>query len=254
MADYDFSYSMPKDWWGLFINFLSANNQRELASLCCQCIAYYDDVGLAYYAGMKGKDYWNKHALVFTLETNGDVANSLKPFTNALINELNYFLKPSVSGFVVRRICFSVNSSIGEIIIPDSDDDSLEMLKSDIESNLGKGKPALALDRLHTYLTGYIRKLCTKYSISVLDGNNKYFSLHKNASNLVKHYEEKGKIATELSSRILKTSFSLLDSFDDIRNDYSFAHFNKLPSDDEAYLIVRAIVNVIDFIDKIENQ
>lgn len=43
---------------------------------------------------------------------------------------------------------------------------------------LAKNKPALVLDRLHTFAVKYLRDLCEKYGIATEDPNGKKIALH----------------------------------------------------------------------------
>ncbi len=57
-----------------------------------------------------------------------------------------------------------------------------------------------------------------------------------------------------MSQRILKTSISNLDSFNDIRNNKSFAHDNPILNYEESILIFNNISSTIKFIEALENN
>jgi hypothetical protein len=57
-----------------------------------------------------------------------------------------------------------------------------------------------------------------------------------------------------MSQRILRTSISNLDSFNDIRNNRSFAHDNPILNYEESVLIFNNISSTIKFIEAIENR
>lgn len=50
----------------------------------------------------------------------------------------------------------------------------------------------------------------------------------------------------------LKASISLFDKYNDVRNNESFAHDNKILDTIEAEFAIKSMSNVITFIDKIE--
>lgn len=50
-------------------------------------------------------------------------------------------------------------------------EESYLILKQDIENVLNEDKPQLALDRVHTYMTKYLRVICKKHGINL---NNSY--------------------------------------------------------------------------------
>ena len=53
---------------------------------------------------------------------------------------------------------------------------------------------------------------------------------------------------------IMKSSISLLDSFNDVRNNQSLAHDNQILNYDESVLIFNNIINLIKFIENIESK
>lgn len=67
MNQYEFTYEIPDDITNHVIRFLQMNGEDALAKALVSCRIEYEDLGLAYYAGMKG-DNWNKKALDITIE------------------------------------------------------------------------------------------------------------------------------------------------------------------------------------------
>ncbi|WP_447407622.1 hypothetical protein, partial [Clostridium perfringens] len=67
--------------------------------------------------------------------------------------------------------------------------------------------PEEALDRLHTFVVKYVRKLCNAHRISY-DQNK---PLHSLFGEYVKYLNQKGSIKSQMTERILKSqSWSLL--------------------------------------------
>ena len=64
MGEYDFTYEVPENFHNRVIQYLIQFGQRRHAEAFQQCQYEYTDVGLAYYAGLKG-DNWNKKAIDF---------------------------------------------------------------------------------------------------------------------------------------------------------------------------------------------
>ena len=123
-----------------------------------------------------------------------------------------------------------------------------EELSKSIRNYITEDKPELALDRLHTFVTKYLRGLGEKYEYPC----GIEVPLH---SLLGSYIKAKKKIGGELSvttERILKSSISILDSFNDIRNNSSYAHDNRILNQDESRLIVSNISSLVRFIDSIE--
>ena len=57
-----------------------------------------------------------------------------------------------------------------------------------------------------------------------------------------------------MTERILKSSISVLDAFNDVRNNKSFAHDNPILNYQESMLIFNDVSNVIKFIESIEER
>lgn len=68
MGEYDFTYEMPDDFANRVAQILQQkSNGIQMAEAFRNCDYEYEDLGLAYYAGVKG-DNWDKKALDFTIE------------------------------------------------------------------------------------------------------------------------------------------------------------------------------------------
>lgn len=106
MGQYDFSYELPADFTTRVIQMLQQTSHNTLMALAFQrCKFEYEDLGLAYYAGLKG-DNWNKHALDFTIEGNKTDIDILQKNKITLKMAIEKGLRPSVSGFLVKNIFF----------------------------------------------------------------------------------------------------------------------------------------------------
>lgn len=96
----------------------------------------------------------------------------------------------------------------------------------------------------------YFRNICKKHGIEY-DRNE---SLNAIFGKYIRYLKDEKITETEMSIRILKYSISLIDSFNDVRNNKSFAHPNDPPNYDESILIVNNVVNSLRFIDTIEEK
>jgi len=142
------------------------------------------------------------------------------------------------------------NSPIENIdaIKPISNDKDFATLADNIRESIYKNQPEAALDRLHTYVTKYIRKLCDKHGVSW----NKNKPLHSIFGEYIKILKQKNAIHSVMSERILKMSISILESFNDVRNNQSFAHDNPLLNYHESILIFNNVSGTIRFIESLE--
>jgi hypothetical protein len=70
----------------------------------------------------------------------------------------------------------------------------------------------------------------------------------------VKSIEKGGVIESEMTLRILKSTISTLDAFNDVRNNRSLAHDNPVLNYDEALLIFNHVASSIRFLNSLQNK
>lgn len=122
------------------------------------------------------------------------------------------------------------------------------LLVKSIRESIEKNEPEVALDRLHTFIVKYTRRLCESHSVQY----DKTDPLHSLFGKYVKFLSAGNWIESEMSKKILKSAISILDAFNDIRNNSSLAHDNPLLNYNESILILESIASTIKFIDAIE--
>ncbi|NTW15676.1 MAG: abortive infection family protein [Candidatus Moranbacteria bacterium] len=131
-----------------------------------------------------------------------------------------------------------------------SEEEDFNLLAGLIRESLSKNNPSSDLDRLHTFLIKYIRTLCKKHNILY----TKETPLHTLFGGYIKFIKSQNIIESEMSMRILKTSISIFEAFNLVRNDQSFAHDNPILNSEEAVLIVNNISNTIRFLEGVEKS
>lgn len=131
-----------------------------------------------------------------------------------------------------------------------SDDKDFSLLAKSIRESIQKNEPEAALDRLHTFVVKYIRQLCDKHGISY----DRDKPLHSLFGGYVKYLRCNDIIESQMTERILKSSISILDAFNGVRNNQSFAHDNPILNYSESILIFNNISGVIRFIESIEEE
>lgn len=128
-------------------------------------------------------------------------------------------------------------------------DETLEELIAAIERDIGANKPAAALDRLHTYCMKKFSHLLDERGIA-WDRND---PLQSRVGKYVKALETERDIR-EITRRIIKSSISVFEQFNDIRNNRSFAHDNDLIDQAEARFIFDAVSAFLRFVKSIETS
>ncbi len=131
-----------------------------------------------------------------------------------------------------------------------SDDKDFNALTNSIRESIRKNELEGSLDRLHTFLIKYIRQLCSSHNIPF----DKDHPLHSLFGSYVKFLNNEGMIESKMTEKILKSSISVMEAFNDVRNNQSFAHDNPILNYDECMLIFNDIANVIKFIERLEQK
>ncbi len=131
-----------------------------------------------------------------------------------------------------------------------SDDKEFSILAKSIRESIQNNVPEEALDRLHTFVVKYVRTLCNARKIRY-DQNK---PLHSLFGEYVKYLNQKGSIKSQMTERILKSSISILESFNDVRNNKSLAHDNPILNYYESVLIFNNVSSVIKFIEALEKE
>lgn len=135
-----------------------------------------------------------------------------------------------------------------DALTPNSDEKNFSILADAIKESIEKNEPEKALDRLHTFIIKYVRQLCDNHEIQY----KKETPLHSLFGGYIKKIDEKGMIESEMTRRILKSSISILEAFNGVRNNQSFAHDNEVLNYNESILIFNNISNIIRFLETIE--
>jgi len=136
-----------------------------------------------------------------------------------------------------------------DALVPNEDDSHFDALARSVHACIGENRPQDGLDRLHTFVVKFVRVLCRKRGIATDQDK----PLHSIFGEYVKALEREGLLDSEMTKRILKSTISILDAFNDVRNHQSFAHDNPLLNHREALLIFNNVAGVVFFLSALEN-
>lgn len=120
--------------------------------------------------------------------------------------------------------------------------ETLDELVLAIERDIRADRPAAALDRLHTYCMKRFAHVLTQRGISV----GRDDPLHSRVGKYVKALEQAGQVR-EISLRVMKSSISIFDAFNTIRNEASLAHDNDIVDRVDARFIFDSITSILRF-------
>lgn len=125
--------------------------------------------------------------------------------------------------------------------------DGFEMCAKEVREHIQNNKLREGLDRLHNFLTSYIRSLCVKAGIDTKDK-----SLNAIFGEYVKHLGQGGKLESGMTEQILKMSIAALERFNTVRNDQSLAHPNEILNYDESLLIFNYVAATVRFLESLD--
>jgi hypothetical protein len=131
-----------------------------------------------------------------------------------------------------------------------TDERDFEAAAKAIREAIEKNEPEAGLDRLHTFVIKYVRSLCERAGITV----TREKPLHSLFGEYVKFLEKSGVIESAMTLRILKSSISTLEAFNDVRNNQSLAHDNPILNYEEALLIFNHVAASVRFLRAIERR
>jgi hypothetical protein len=131
-----------------------------------------------------------------------------------------------------------------------SDEKDFETVARAVRDAIDKNEPETGLDRLHTFVIKYVRTLCTERGLAV----TREKPLHSLFGEYVKSINGSGLIDSEMALRILKSSISTLEAFNDVRNNRSLAHDNPILSYDEALLIFNHVASSVRFLSSLQRK
>lgn len=127
--------------------------------------------------------------------------------------------------------------------------ETLEELIAAIDRDIAATKPEAALDRLHTYCMKKFAHLLSEHGVTC--GKND--PLHSRVGKYIKILDRSMEL-TDVATRAMKSSISVFESYNDIRNNRSFAHDSEIVGHAEARYIFETISAILRLFKSIEPQ
>jgi len=129
-----------------------------------------------------------------------------------------------------------------------NDDKDFHQLAKLIKESIEKNEPEAALDRLHVFLIKFLKELCSSHGATY----SKKETVNALYGKYVKAIKEKKLIDSEMAEKIIQFTFQVIQAFNDIRNNKSFAHDNPVLNYDESVLIFSNVTATVKFIQSME--
>ena len=217
---------------------------------------FLDSIGLDIYdakydyaSGSKAnrmRAFWNKESNYTAGKLLGDIFDNW----DELSDHYDQTQAPDDCLRIVRRLKESVPVPDLEAVRPISDEEDFKALAKWVRESIDRNEPEAGLDRLHTFLVKYFRVLCQKHGIST----EREKPLHSLVGEYVKALKKEGLIESNMSERILKSSISIMEAFNKVRNEQSYAHDNEVLNYNESLLIFGYVTSSIRFIEALESN
>lgn len=157
-------------------------------------------------------------------------------------------LKKCIAG--VERLSKFAAVQDASVITELSSIEDFEQLAGGIRDSIEKNEPEAGLDRLHTFTVKFVRWISERRGLTF----DRDKSLNATFGMYVKKLQELKLIDSRMTEMILKMSISILDAFNDVRNNRSLAHDNVLLNREESLLILNHVTTAIRFIWALEKS
>jgi hypothetical protein len=149
---------------------------------------------------------------------------------------------------IAKRLQQSAPVEALDAIMAEGSEPGFEALARAVRDAIEKNQPEAGLDRLHTFVTKLIRTLAAKRGIAI----DRDKPLHSVFGEYVKALRKAGLIESKMTERILKSSISIMEAFNKVRNEESLAHDNPTLNYDESLLIFNHVCSAVRFIRALE--
>lgn len=153
---------------------------------------------------------------------------------------------------ICRSICLKLNSqnSVADFtqLSPIIESESGAMLIDSIRRESTSPNPQGALDRVHTLTVKYLRQKLQMHNID----SGRTQPLHSLHGLYVRQLISCGKIESEMTEKILRSMNPILEKYNDVRNNQSFAHDNSILNHSECVFILNSIHNAISYFEMID--
>lgn len=151
---------------------------------------------------------------------------------------------------IAERLCQGAPVIDAEAFESQATERAFELIVRWVKQHIDANEPGAGLDRLHTFVMKYMRHICERHGIAT----HRDTPLHSLVGEYVKHMKSNGRIESEMTERILKSSISIMEAFNRVRNEQSLAHDNPILNYNESLLIFNHVASAIRFVGAMERE
>lgn len=216
MSEHDFTYRLPDDFSKRVIQVYIQKDRHDVADSIQKCLIECEDLGLAYYAGVKG-DNWNKHAVNIMVEGPETEIKNIQSDISVFKKAVEVAIQSSKSGLVIKDVYF-FDSLLSTADTDDLFSESIDLKNCELVGRGGYGDVYKYYNK-HLDLNFALKIYSPIYAIETdqLDGEKRFF---REAKMLFSLFHE-GIIRVYDAGRINKQPFIKME-FIDGQTLYSF--------------------------------
>lgn len=148
---------------------------------------------------------------------------------------------------LINKIEGQETGPVTDALVTFTRDETLDELVQAIRRDADVGKPQAALDRLHTYSMKKFAYLLAERGTAT----NREEPLHSRVGRYAKLLDTESSLQP-ISKQIMKNCIGIFQSYNDVRNNASFAHDNDVVNKDEARFIFETVISMLRFVRAIE--
>jgi len=140
--------------------------------------------------------------------------------------------------------------AVADIEAIEGDSEDFQKVAKAARECFERNEPEQGLDRLHTFLVKFLRKLCEEHGIP----RDRSVPLGGLMGGYVKRVKEEGLLKSKMAEHILNGATSIFGQYDYVRNNHTMAHDNPVLAYDEALLIASNVASTVRFIKACEER
>ncbi len=172
---------------------------------------------------------------------------------SVMVND-NDFTEDINNVFYNNKLPYTLINNKIEIVdtikIPNAVTDNMKILKEDIDGHIIKKEYSVILDHLHAYYGLFLKENVTKLNINAEYDENGHIIYSKTNRKIAEFLYNKN-IINDFEKQVILEINSLLEKYNNIRNDKSFAHANdNILNNESAEFVVKIISAALDLLDK----
>lgn len=153
----------------------------------------------------------------------------------------------------VEKIISKLKETVSTSQLPALNIAGLRNLENDLKQKLEKQEYDLAIDRLHTYSLFFLEALCKENNITPNRDPKGHIMFDDMISQLQRKFENNS-LLNNFEKETIKNSKIMLQKYNEVRNNQSYAHPNKVIENARARYVVNNIIILLNFLDKISKE